>query len=570
MIRARYRRITFFFARIILSLVWWDLVLPRVGLRQISQRNRKERMRHYASDFRVMALQMGGVMIKVGQFLSSRVDVLPPEFTDELKDLQDEVPPASFNEVRLVAESEYGVPLQEKFSAFDRTPLAAASLGQVHRARLKQNPGASADEGETSEILLEGWQADVVVKIQRPNIEQIIATDLAALRTVGGWLHHYKPIRKRANVPALLDEFTKTLYEEIDYLAEGRNAETFAANFKGFPGVRVPRVVWSHTTCSTLVLENVMAIKITDYETITAAGIDRAEVAGRLLHTYFKQIFEDGFFHADPHPGNLFVNPLPADKGDDPAWELTFVDFGMVGTVPPNLRNGLREMVIGVGTRDSARVVKAYQMMDMLLPGADLALIERAGSRVFERYWGKNMAELTAVSIEEMRDLADEFRELVYDMPFQVPQNVIFLGRCVGILSGMCTGLDPQFNLWDYMAPYARKLIAEEVRTGWDFWLGESEKLARTLIFLPGRLDNTITRLEHGDISVHTPEVTQQTQRLEGAIRRATFGVIFAALLLGGIQLYLADEFWLGGILFVGALFTLVKIIFNGQNSRRI
>jgi predicted unusual protein kinase regulating ubiquinone biosynthesis (AarF/ABC1/UbiB family) len=199
--------------------------------------------------------------------------------------------------------------------------------------------------------------------------------------------------------------------------------------------------------------------------------------------------------------------------------------------------------------------------MDLLLPGADLDLIERAGSRVFERYWGKNMTELTAVSIEEMHDLADEFRELIYDMPFQVPQNVIFLGRCVGILSGMCTGLDPQFNLWEHLAPFARKLIAEEARTGLDVWLGELEKLVRTLFFLPGRLDTIITRLEQGDVSVHTPEVTQQTQRLEGAIRRATISVVFAALLLGSIQLYLAGEVWQGGILLVGALATLGYII---------
>jgi predicted unusual protein kinase regulating ubiquinone biosynthesis (AarF/ABC1/UbiB family) len=565
MIRARYRRITFFFARIILSVAWWDLVLPRLGMRGASQRNRKDRYQRYAADFRSLAIRMGGVMIKVGQFLSARVDVLPPEFTQELKDLQDEVPPVPFSEVRLVAEKEYGTPLQEKFSAFDRTPLASASLGQVHRAHLKQLTEPSKSEAPPPEGALESWESDVVVKIQRPNIEQIISTDLAALRTVGSWLHRYKPIRKRANVPALLAEFTKTLYEEIDYLAEGRNAETFAANFKGEPGVRVPRVVWSHTTRTTLVLENVLAIKITDYPSITAAGIDRAEVAGRLLRTYLKQIFEDGFFHADPHPGNLFVNPLPARKAsasdNAPAWELTFVDFGMVGHVPDNLRNGLREMVIGVGTRDSARVVKAYQMMDLLLPGADLDLIERAGSRVFERYWGKNMTELTAVSIEEMHDLADEFRELIYDMPFQVPQNVIFLGRCVGILSGMCTGLDPQFNLWEHLAPFARKLIAEEARTGLDVWLGELEKLVRTLFFLPGRLDTIITRLEQGDVSVHTPEVTQQTQRLEGAIRRATISVVFAALLLGSIQLYLAGEVWQGGILLVGALATLGYII---------
>ena len=155
----------------------------------------------------------------------------------------------------------------------------------------------------------------VVVKVQRPNIEKIIATDLAAIRTVGGWIKRYPPIRKRANIPGLITEFTRVLYEEIDYLAEGKNAEIFAANFSNDPGVLVPKVIWTHTTKRVLTLEDVRAIKITDYDEITAAGISRSEVAGRLLNTYLKQIFEDGFFHADPHPGNLFVKPL--DKTDD-------------------------------------------------------------------------------------------------------------------------------------------------------------------------------------------------------------------------------------------------------------
>ena len=175
-----------------------------------------------------------------------------------------------------------------------------------------------------------------MVKVQRPNIENIIATDLAALRTVGRWLNYYPPIRKRANVPALLEEFTRTLYEEIDYLAEGRNAETFAANFKDHPGVLVPKVIWTHTAQRVLSLEDVQGIKITDYEAISAAGISRTEVASRLLDTYLQQIFQDGFFHADPHPGNLFVRVNPADGTrleKKPEWRLTFVDFGMVGRI---------------------------------------------------------------------------------------------------------------------------------------------------------------------------------------------------------------------------------------------
>ncbi|MEP7357980.1 MAG: AarF/ABC1/UbiB kinase family protein, partial [Anaerolineales bacterium] len=347
MIRSRYRRIVFFFAGVIFNIVIWDLLLPRVGLRGWSRRTRPERLRRIAVRFRGLAIRMGGVLIKMGQFMSARLDVLPEIITTELAGLQDEVPAEPFAAIRREAEAELGAPLAERYAAFDETPLAAASLGQVHRARLRPGP--------------DGVQPPpVVVKIQRPQVEALIATDLAAVRTVGGWLNRYPPIRRRADVPALLAEFTRILEAEVDYLAEGHNAETFAKNFADDPGVRVPRVIWTHTTRRVLTLEDVYAIKITDYAAITAAGIDRAEVAERLFQTYLRQIFEHGFFHADPHPGNLFVERVPQapDAAPAPAWRLIFVDFGMVGQVPENLRLGLREMVIGVGLRDGRRLVR--------------------------------------------------------------------------------------------------------------------------------------------------------------------------------------------------------------------
>jgi predicted unusual protein kinase regulating ubiquinone biosynthesis (AarF/ABC1/UbiB family) len=259
MIRNRYRRIVIFFARHLASFFLWDLTLPRLGLGGWSSRSRPERLRRGAQSFRALAVDMGGVMIKVGQFLSTRVDVLPTEITDELSGLQDEVPAENFERIRRLAEAEFGMPLEDKFASFDPVPLAAASLGQVHHATVQLKAAASIADGTNSaeapgtnhqklnDLSVDGI-LDVVVKIQRPEIETLIATDLAALRTVGGWLQRYGPIRRRANVPALLAEFTRILYEEIDYLAEGRNAETFATNFQDDPGVRVPEVIWSHTT----------------------------------------------------------------------------------------------------------------------------------------------------------------------------------------------------------------------------------------------------------------------------------------------------------------------------------
>lgn len=562
MIRHRYRRIVGFFARLLISFALWDLLLPRIGFRSWSRRTRPERLKRSAQAYRALAVQMGGVLIKVGQFLSSRVDILPEEVTNELEGLQDEVPPEKFEDIRRVAEAEYKAPLSEKFAQFEEQPLAAASLGQVHRARL-----VHADESDALSPEENGY--DVVVKIQRPDIETIIATDLAALRTVGAWLQRYRPIARRADIPRLLDEFSVVLYEEIDYLAEGRNAETFAANFLDDPRIRVPAVIWTHTTRRALTLENVLAIKITDYDAITASGVDRAQVATRLLDIYLRQIFEDGFFHADPHPGNLFVSPLAKDNNspDDAEipWELTFVDFGMVGHVPPHTMAGLRELLIGVGTQDAARMVKAYQMLDVLLPGADLQLLEKMEAKAFEKFWGKSMSELTNISTREMTEFASEFRELLYSMPFQVPQDFIFLARCVGILSGMCTGLNPEFNVWDNLAPFAQKLIAQEARTGAEFWIGEAKSRLGTLLSMPFRFDSLMARIERGDLAVRAPEVNQQIIMLERAIRRLANSVIFAALLVGGLQLYINGQTIMGLVLLGGALLSILWILLFGR-----
>lgn len=566
MLRSRYRRIIFFSARILISFIIWDIFLPRIGFRNWSQSTRSKRIRSSAISFRNLAVQMGGVLIKVGQFLSTRVDVLPKEFTDELQGLQDEVPPVALNAIRGVAEREFGCPLSDKYQYFDPEPLAAASLGQVHRALLHPEGAIQVPASDGPGI------TDVVVKIQRPNIEQIISTDLAAMRTVGSWLKRYPPIRKRADVPALINEFARILYEEVDYLAEGRNAETFASNFSQDRNIRVPRVAWSYTTKRVLTLENVLAIKITDYDRITQAGISRDKVASRLLDTYLKQIFEDGFFHADPHPGNLFVRPLDTpdaerDRQSGVAWQLTFVDFGMVGRVPANSRAGMREMLIGIATQDSARVVKSYQMLGVLLPSADLELLEKAGASVFERFWGRNMTELSQISPEEIREFTSEFRELLYTMPFQIPQDFIFLARTVGILSGMCTGLNPEFNAWDHLTPFASKLVAEETRSFGEIWVKELQGFFSAWFTYPKKVNAVLEKIERGEITVQTPDLTQQMSRIEKSVGQIVFGIIFAAFFLGAVQVYLAGFTTLSIGLGVLALLSLIGLVF--RRSRR-
>jgi predicted unusual protein kinase regulating ubiquinone biosynthesis (AarF/ABC1/UbiB family) len=557
-LRARYLRIMAFFALATLGFIIWELIFPRIGLKRLSRRTRSNRYQRVAAQFRQLAIRLGGVMIKVGQFLSSRLDVLPPEITAELSGLQDEVPAEKFEDIRQQAESELGAPLEKKFETFNQTPMAAASLGQVHRARLC----VSDSKGE---------YCDVVVKIQRPFIDQLIEVDLSALRQVGGWLQKYPPIAKRVDVPSLVEEFSATIREEVDYLAEGKNAEIFSENFKDVPRVHVPRVVWSHTTRRVLTLEDVFAIKITDYAAITNAGIDRSEVANELLDIYLKQIFEDGFFHADPHPGNLFITPLPGQlENDKPAWRLTFVDFGMVGRVPDNLRVGFQELLISVGTRDAARIVRAYQTLDILLPGADLKMIERAESQLFDLFWGKSMSELRGINHAEMFRFADQFRELMYDLPFQLPQNLLNLGRTVAILSGMCTGLYADFNLWEQLAPYASKLVSQEGGSKWRVWLDELVNVLKELITLPSQAGRVFSQLERGDLIVQVPAVNRQMGSLEKAINRLTGSVIFASLLIGGIMLQRDGNGLLSNILFGSSGFVLIWIVmFSWLGTRR-
>ena len=529
-LRARYRRIVFFFGRVTAGFLWWEVVLPWIGLGGLTRRTRSRRSRKAAIRFRALAIGMGGLMIKVGQFLSARLDVLPPEITEELSGLQDEVPAESFDAIREKAEAELGKPLAGRYASFDPVPMAAASLGQAHRACLC--PEEAAEHGF----------ADVVVKVQRPHIEQIVDVDLAALRRVGGWLQSYKPVARRADVRALVEEFAATTLQEIDYLAEGHNAETFAEDFAGDARIRVPRVVWCVTTRRVLTLEDVSAIKLTDYDAITAAGIDRKKVASRLIDAYMRQILEDGFFHADPHPGNLFVTPLPGTSEDGSRlWRLTFVDFGMVGRVPENLRTGLREALIAIGTRDASRLVRSYRTLGVLLPGADLEAIERVTAQVFDRFWGMSMADLRKIDHAELMRFGLQFREVLLEMPFQIPENLLLLGRTVAILSGMCTGMDPEFNLWTSIAPYANKLVSEEGGPALRTFLAEATKVFQQLVGLPGRVDRMLDLVERGALDVRTPLLELRMRGVERSMNRMTAGLVFAGLLVAGATLYAAD-----------------------------
>ena len=552
MIRARYRRILAFFARAIAGVLYWDFFLSSIGMKASARRTRAQRMKSLAIEFRELAIEMGGVMIKVGQFLSSRVDVLPREVTAVLADLQDEVSPETFDDIRRVLETSLGAPLESKFDWFEEQPMASASIGQAHRARLtlpdeNGNPQSHA----------------VVVKVQRPNIREIVATDLAALARVSGWLHRFRTIRKHANVPALMGELSRAVELEMDYLHEGRNAEQFAENFKDDPGVLVPQVFWEVTTREVITLADVQAIKITDYQSIEAAGISRSEVADRLFNVYLKQILEDRFFHADPHPGNLFVEPV-GEKEDSPRkWRLVFVDFGMAGEISPRVMEGLREAVIALGTTDAARMVQAEQKLNFLLPSADLALLERAYQRLFERFSGKSTRDMMKMHGEETAAFFEEFSQLIYELPYQLPENMILLGRCFSILSGICTGLDPAFNLWTSVGPYTTRLMDMQGERGLEYWLKELLDTLLVTVSLPRKMEGLIRHIESGKLEVSFTSLEQKITQLERSQWRFAEAILFSVFFFAAVQLFLADQVGLAAIPAAFAIFVLVLLIFE-------
>jgi predicted unusual protein kinase regulating ubiquinone biosynthesis (AarF/ABC1/UbiB family) len=528
----RYRRILLFFGSVLLHVLWWDLLLGRLPLlKQWPQASRPHRYRHWSRRFRQLAVEMGGVMIKLGQFLSARVDVLPVEITEELKGLQDEVPAENSTRMFTVLRQELGN-LDDHFACVEERPLAAASLGQAHRAWLRpMTPGATLGE-------------PVVVKIQRPGIERLVQTDLSALSVVARWVMGYGPIRRRANVPQLLEEFAKTLWEELDYEAEASNADRFAEMYANDGRVYIPAVYRQHSTRRVIVLEDVEAIKITDVAGIKEASISPQEVAEALLDAYFRQVFRENFFHADPHPGNLFVRPrtdLPwqPEQGPRPFW-LIFVDFGMVGRVPNLVGQNLRRVIISVVQRDAEQLTAAYDDLGFFLPGADLERITEAQTAILDRIWGRNLLDLASPDPQEVQELGQEFRDLLFEFPFQVPQDFIYLGRAMGMVSGLVSRLDPEINPWYQLERYGEALLASEASE--EFSVETLLALIRPYLDTPHQVHQVVEQALSGRLRVRTEydrETMRRLNRLEKRLQQLNWSILGAAGLISATLLYL-------------------------------
>ncbi len=564
--RKRYRKVRWFFAKAFLHVIWWDIILNRPILRWF-RTPPLPRWQKIARRYRFLAVEMGGVLIKLGQFLSIRVDILPAEVTGELAGLQDEVPPERFEDIVAQVEGDFGRPISEIFEWFAPETVGAASLAQAHLARL-----ASGEE--------------VVVKVLRPNIEVLVETDLSAIALAIRWLKYYKRVSRRVDLDWLAEEFMTVTRNELDFEAEGRNAEHFARDFADDPQVCIPKVYWEYSAAYVLTLENVGYIKIGDLAAIDAVGVSRPKVAKKFYNIYMQQTFITNFVHADPHPGNVFIKPLPHPdeiaagvtdfKPDDPVpykpdrpFQIVFVDFGMVAVIPERLRASLKEYAIGVGTRDAHKIVQSYVNAGVLLPGADLKRLEEVHEEMFARFWGVRMGQMRDVALNEARYFIREYRDVIYDAPFQFQVDMLFVMRAVGILSGMATNLDPNFDPWTETIPFAERLAADELQQNWRGWWQEFVVLGQLLLKMPTQLDRVLTLAQRGNLTVQTslaPDARKTIQRLERVINRLNWMVVAVGLLIAGVNLRVSHEGdVLGGSMIILALVAFLWGVFGGK-----
>ena len=388
--------------------------------------SRKEaRLEKQAVWLKESLIKLGPTFIKVGQALGARGDLLPLSYVKELVKLQDQVPPFPTAEAFARIEKELGRSAQEAYAEIDAEPIAAASLGQVYRARL-----------HTGE--------EVAVKVQRPRLRESVGRDIAVLGRITRFLARFPSVSENADWEGMLGEFDATIHEEMDYAREARNAELFRRNFRDWRAVRVPHIYWTHTTTRVLTMEFIRGTKVTDVEALRARRISPVKVNRLLVRTYLKQLLEDGFFHADPHPGNLVV----MDTG-----HLVFFDFGMTGRITPRLQSQMIDAFFHVVGRDIEGLAQDLINLDFLKPGVDTERVRPVVEGLFRHYLNLKLGEVN------FKELTYDLAEVMYEYPFRLPSNFTYIIRALMTLEGIGIVTDPGFSFFDTAKPYAKEFM---------------------------------------------------------------------------------------------------------------
>ncbi len=464
-------------------------------------------MRRQAVRIRETAERMGGLVVKVGQFLSSRLDLLPKVFVQELATLQDRVRQAPWDEVRPLLEAEIG-PLDQAFLSFETTPMASASLGQVY--------GAVDWDGRP-----------LAVKVQRPNIDRIVGADLRALRLVVMMATRLTNLSRTFDLPRLLTEFRRTVLEELDYEAEAQNAARIREETADLTELKIPHVHRNRSTRRVLTMERLDGTKISDVAELDAWDISRQALAERVIHLYLHMVMDSGFFHADPHPGNILVQPDGT---------LVLLDFGMVGHITAAARRQMRRLFVGLSERRPHVVVDSLFALGVLHPEADRRRLRSRIAYLLERYYAETLQDMRQTDLEAM--LMD-IEQLVREEPIQFPAQFAFLGRAVSMLVGVATHLDPSVNLVKLFTPYARRFVTQETGGTAGYAWSRAKEWGQSIVSLPPTASRVLRRIEDGELEarIQWPDGQDALGRLERSLESLAGAIYTVGLLAIGIWL---------------------------------
>lgn len=499
----------------------------------MTEPKRIARRRAQAIWIRESLLELGPTFIKLGQLFSTRADIIPGEYVEELTKLQDKVPAFSYEKVERIIEQDLGKPIATLFKTFDPVPLAAASLGQVHKAYLHS--------GE-----------EVVVKVQRAGLRRLFGIDLDIAKGIARYFQNHPDWGRGKDWMGIYDECCKILYEEIDYLSEGRNADTFRRNFRDENWVQVPRVYWRYTSPRVLTLEYMPGIKISHYEALEAAGLDRKELANLGAKAYLHQLLNDGFFHADPHPGNIAVNPDGS---------LIFYDFGMMGRVKNDVREKMMQLFFGIAQKNANKVVTSLIELEALSPMDDMGPVRRSIQYMLDHFMDQPFEN------QSVADITDDLYEIAYDQPFRFPATFTFVMRAFSTLEGVGKGLDPDFNFMEVAKPFAMQIMTNGNSSDRSSFLDElgrqAAQVSSTALGLPGRIDDTIEKLERGDlrIRVRSTETDRAIRRLSSMHLATNYALLIGAFTLSATILLVNNYVWLALVVALVATVLAVTLI---------